>query len=70
MASWVPSLYIIIIIIIIGENLSAMEQDEPNNDHLEEVEIGTYFLNRNPNVVLSYDSRSGGTSVSVVVLLC
>lgn len=36
-----------------------MEQDEPYNDFLEEVSIGTRFKHWNADVVVTFDSRTG-----------
>lgn len=41
-----------------------MEKDEPYNDFLEEVKIGTACVHNSADVILSFDSRTGGTSLS------
>ena len=44
--------------------MSGTEKDEPFNDFLEEVYIGTNCINRTADVIVSFDSRTGGTSLS------
>lgn len=44
--------------------MSRMEQDEPRNDFLEEVSIGTEVIHCNADVVVIFDSRTGGTTRS------
>lgn len=41
-----------------------MEQDEPRDDFLEEVSIGTDLIHWNADVVVTFDSRTGGTTRS------
>lgn len=36
-----------------------MEKDEPYNDFLEEVKIGTTCIHRYADVIVSFDSRTG-----------
>lgn len=36
-----------------------MEKDEPYNDFLEEVKIGTECIHRHADVIVSFDSRTG-----------
>ena len=44
--------------------MSGTEKDEPHNDFLEEVYIGTNCIHCHADVIVSFDSRTGGTSLS------
>lgn len=44
--------------------MSGTEKDEPHNDFLEKVQIGTDCIHRHADVIVTFDSRTGGTSLS------
>lgn len=43
--------------------MSGTEKDEPHNDFLEEVQIGTDCIHRHADVIVTFDSRTGATSL-------
>jgi len=44
--------------------MSGTEKEEPYNDFQEKVKIGTECIHRHADVIVSFDSRTGGTSLS------